>query len=230
MTIQLKLTKEQIEDLSIIRDLGAETIQKIIDKFSNLAPPPIHPSDLLPALNDILPGDLDKMDKIFNQLMYFCIFRRQRNLNEQDLLKGLLNAITTGKPRWSKEEVSQWQKLEPQLQELFSLKNIWTVVKALDLSFDYNNLLQKIKILTDIRPVFNEDASDIRGSVISYTLRLYYDSLEGSKSLSISLDKDDIEQLLELCERALKKSETAKNFMQKSDIKATYICGEEKDR
>ena len=212
---------------SVIRDLGAETIQAIIDKLSSLDPPPIRPSDLHRALKDILPDRLYEANILMRQLMSLYTLRRQRGVSAKELLEGLSRSITTAEPRWNDEEISRWNALEPQLQSLLSLSVVWTVVKGLDLSYDYTNLLQNAKILTDIRPVFDEDASNIQGAVVSYTLRLYFDSLEGSKSLSIALDEKDVEKLLKVCERALKKAKTAKNFMHKHDVKRTFIPGEE---
>ncbi len=138
--------------------------------------------------------------------------------------------ITNADPaiRWKDEEISRWKALEPQLLKLFSISVIWTVVKAANLSYEYTNLLQNIKIINDIRPIYNENASKIEGSIISYGLRIYFDSIEGNKSLSIAVDENDIIELQKKCDRALKKAKTAKDFMMSHDIDRTMICGEDK--
>ena len=227
MPAQLGLQSEDIYDLSIIRDLGAETIQTIIDKLSSLYPPPFRPSDLHQALNNILPDRSNEVDSVMRQLMFLYNIRRVRTLSVKDLLEGLLYDITTADQRWTNEEITRWKALEPQLSNLFSLQNVSTIVKALNLAYDYADILQNVKILTDIRPVFKEDASDILGAIVSFTLRLYLDGREGSKSLSIALDKEDVEKLKQICERALEKAKTAKSFMHKNNIQRTFIFGEE---
>lgn len=227
MPAQLGLQSEDIYDLSIIRDLGAETIQTIIDKLSSLDPPPFRPSDLHQALNNILPDRSNEVDGVMRQLMFLYNIRRVRTLSVKDLLEGLLYDITTADQRWTSEEITRWKALEPQLSNLFSLQNVSTIVKALNLAYDYADILQNVKILTDIRPVFKEDASDILGAIVSFTLRLYLDGREGSKSLSIALDKEDVEKLKQICERALEKAKTAKSFMHKNNIQRTFIFGEE---
>lgn len=227
MPAQIVLQSEDLLDLGIIRDLGAETIQAIINKLSNLDPPPLRPSDLHQALNEILPNRSNEVHSVMRQLMCLYTIRRMNDLSAKDLLEGLLYSITTSDPSWTEVEISSWRALEPQLNNLFSLPNVWTIVKALDLAYDYTDLLQDVKILTDIRPVFNEDASGILGAIVSFTLRLSLDGREGRKSLSITVDKKDVEKLKQVCERALKKAGTAKNFMCKHDVKRTFICGEE---
>jgi len=159
--------------------------------------------------------------------MWLTNLRRQRDLRIEELLEGLHQSIVTSQS-WSEEDISRWKKLEPQLLSLFSLRTLEIVVKAMDLAYDYSNLLQTTKILTDIRPVFNEDASAIQGAVISYTLRIYFSTLQGSsESLSLALDEDDIKKLIKNCDRALEKAQTAKTFMQRNNIKSTFITGEE---
>ena len=227
MPAKLVLQVEDLHDLSIIRDLGAETIQVIINKLSSLDPPPLRPSDLHQTLNEILPNRSNEVNSVMRQLMCLYTIRRMHDLSAKDLLEGLLHSIATSEPCWTEDEISRWRALEPQLNNLFSLPNVSTIVKALDLAYDYTDLLQDVKILTDIRPVFNEDASGILGALVSFTLRLSLDGREGRKSLSITVDEKDVEKLKQICDRALKKAETAKDFMCKHNIKRTFICGEE---
>lgn len=227
MPDKLVLQSEDLCDLCIIRDLRPEIIQAIVDKLSSLDPPPLRPSDLHQALNELLPNRSNEVNSIMRQLMCLYTIRRIHDLSPKDLLEGLLHSITTSDTRWTDDEISRWKTLEPQLNSLFSLQNVWTIVKALDLAYDYTDLLQDVKILTDIRPVFNEDASDILGAIVSFILRLSLDGREGRKSLSITIDEKDVENLKQICERALKKAKTAKEFMCKHDIKRTFICGEE---
>jgi len=226
MPVRISLRREQLRDLSILRDLGDKTIQSIVDRLSGLDSA-IKPSEIMQGLSDVLPDRPNDVNVLMNLLMSLVTLRRQRNLTVEGLLEGLNNGITSS-GAWKDKEFSDWKFLKPDLLRLFSLPSVWTVVKAMDLSYDYSNLLQNIKILTDIRPVFNDDASVIQGSVVSYTLRIYFSTLqEKIESLSIALDEKDVKRLLELCNRALKKAQTAKSFMQGNNIKRTFITGEE---
>jgi hypothetical protein len=225
MAFRLLLQPDQLDDLSIIRDLGAEKIQSIGDAFTNLTPPAIRPSDLRRALRDVFPDDPLKADIVLRQIMSLYTLKRQRDLSVDDLLDGLQHGIAAGP--WTPEQISQWRDLQPKLRILFSLTTVQAVVKVLDLSYDYTNILQNVNILTDIRPIFNEEASIIEAAIVSFTLRLYFTSLEGSKSLSVALDEEDVNKLLQSCKRALDKAKTSKEFMRNNGIERTLICGEE---
>ncbi len=227
MPIKLILHDDNLEDLAVLRDLGAESIKLIIDKIKKLSPPPLKPLDLHRALKEILPERTTEIEIIFRPLMFLYNLRRKRNISVEELIDGLSYSITLAKNRWDEDKISEWNKLKPLFQELFSLPEIWTVVKALDLAYDYTHLLRNIKILTDIRPVYNEEATEILGAVVSHTLRLYYDSSEGTISLSIALDEEDVENLLDSCTRALEKAKTAQRFMREKGDIDTFLCGEE---
>ncbi len=227
MPFKLILHDDNLEDLAVLRDLGAESIKLIIDKIKKLSPPPLKPLDLHRALKEILPERTTEIEIIFRPLMFLYNLRRKRNISVEELIDGLSYSITLAKNRWDEDKISEWNKLKPLFQELFSLPEIWTVVKALDLAYDYTNLLRNIKILTDIRPVYNEEATEILGAVVSNTLRLYYDSSEGTISLSIALDEEDVENLLDSCTRALEKAKTAQRFMREKGDIDTFLCGEE---
>ncbi|WP_449244006.1 hypothetical protein [Desulfobacca acetoxidans] len=225
MAFRLFLQPDQLEELGIIRDLGVEKIQSIADAFNDLKPPAIRPSDLRRALGNIFPEDSRTADVVLKHIMSLYTLRRERDLSVADLFEGLKHGIEAG--GWSQEQISQWLTLQPQLQALFGLPSVQAVVKVLDLSYDYENILQKIKILTDIRPIFDDEATVIEAAIVSYTMRLYFDSLDGSKSLSIALDEEDITKLIQTCQRALNKAKTSKEFMCKNGIERTLICGEE---
>lgn len=228
MPIQLSIPPSRLQDLEVLRDLEAETIKAITDKLFNLDPSPIKPSDLSRSIVEVLPDQSDTtVTSIVRQLMSIYTIRRERYLTTKELLQGLLYGIINAKTSWNEKEIAKWKSIEPQLLELFGLSNVMAVAKALDLSYDYANIHQSAKIITDIRPVFNTDATEIDGAVISYTLRMYYDNLEGSTNISLALNGDDVERLYEECARALKEAHLAKKIMQEKCIKSVFIAGEE---
>ena len=226
MPVQIKLSKDQLNDLSLLRDLGSAGIKSLAMKLSAITPLPLRMSALEQAFHENLPERPQDVSNIMRLLIHLYNLRRERDLSVKDLLEGIQFGITAAM-EWTEDQVKQWLSLESEIADLLSLSTIWSVVKALDLSYDYPYLLQNAKIITDIRPVFSEDASIINGAVISFTLRLYYDGIEGSQSIGLSLDENDVTRMMKACDRALKKANTAKNYMQTHDVQNAYIFGEE---
>ena len=229
MSIQIFLRKYHLDDLSIIRDLEAEVVQEIVTNLSKIIPPPLKRSNLEKELEKVFPDQREKVSAITNILLHLYGIRRVRDIEPNELLEGLNYGIdrADAEIRWKDDEIARWKELGRHLIELFSISNIFTVSKALELAYDYTNLLQSAKILTDVRPVFNSDASEIQGAIVSYTLRISYDSREGDKNLSIACDTQDVQKLLEKCQRALDKAKTAKTSLQNQGINAIHISGEE---
>jgi len=96
------------------------------------------------------------------------------------------------------------------LIRLLKCRPVRLAATAIELSYDYANLVRNVRILSDIRPLYDEEAEKIEGAVISHTMRLHYDSADGEHELSLAMDEKDISNLMEQCKRALKKSQTAK--------------------
>lgn len=82
--------------------------------------------------------------------------------------------------------------------------------RSIDLAYDCDNILQRSRVLTDVRPIFSDSANEIDGAIVAHTLRLRYDSAGQDHELSLAVDASDLRQLILHCERALLKDQTAK--------------------
>jgi hypothetical protein len=119
------------------------------------------------------------------------------------------------------------QDIASAFRDVLDSKLIRMSATANELSYDYANLTRHIRILSDIRPLFNEHAESIEGAVISHTLRLQYDSADGEHELSLALDEEDIAKLMRQCERALKKSSAARKLMEEKAGVPTILPGQD---
>lgn len=122
--------------------------------------------------------------------------------------------------------------LESHFAELLQDKSVRTVSKALDLAYEYANLFQDARIVTDIRPIFNDvddEQMEIEAAVVAFTLRLHYDDRQGNHSLSVALDETDVRTLKYQCERALHKAQLAQDRMRDMVGVPTIISGEAHD-
>ena len=79
--------------------------------------------------------------------------------------------------------------------------------KTFELAFSHQNVLKDARIFTDIRPVYNKDATEIRRMTVTHQLVLEYLNGSGENArLHIAADASDIHKLERLCERARRKS------------------------
>lgn len=178
------------------------------------------------VIENTLPEQDEYCAALFKQLISLCALRRSRGISSAQAVEGIRFGIRHAKEqaRWTDEEATAWRQLEPLLANLLSQESVWGCAKANDLAYEYANLFQRARIITDIRPVFNERATAIESAVVSFTLRLYFDNFEGNHSLSIALDENDLQNVKSQCDRALEKARVSKKLMGKCSV-PTIIAG-----
>lgn len=138
--------------------------------------------------------------------------RTERKLTAEQLIVEVANAIDRqGSDEWKKE----WQKpVIPALQILIPFlqpNNLFaTAGKAQLLWKNRPTTALDFKILTDLRPVFDENASKTVAIVLTNTLviEFYDDSTKTQRAIHLSLDQDNLESLGDEVERAQNKNRT----------------------
>jgi hypothetical protein len=225
MSLNLRLTKHQLADLKQICELETGRLAKVQSKLGELQRPTLRPQDLLTEVGTILGEDTEP---IVRQLLSLQGLIRQTGLPSEEVIAGIRDAVG----RQGREvalESSAWEAVESTVKALVESQSVRLAARAIELAYDYANLLRRTKVLTDIRPLFNEAADEIEGAVVSYTLRLRYDSADGEHELSIALDESDIKMLAAQCDRALRKAATARSMVAETCNLPVVVSGEEND-
>lgn len=115
--------------------------------------------------------------------------------------------------------------IAPALVELLDSKLFRVAAKSANLAYDYANLLRNARVITDVRPVFDDSVESIDGAVVSHVLRLKYTGIDDETSLSIVIDTTDIQRLLEECERALSKGNLVRNWLRDGKPIQCHVTG-----
>jgi len=129
----------------------------------------------------------------------------------------------------SEQDMLLWHECKPIIQRIVSSEFVTLYAKARDLAFDFERLFARSRILTDIRPVFDDERNIIVGADITQTLRLDFFSPERTttNSMSFALDLADIEQLRKACEEALRKAKAARNLIDEKTGLNAVLAGED---
>ena len=83
---------------------------------------------------------------------------------------------------------------------------------------DYDNLFYSAKIMTDARPVFNDDASKLEGMGIVHVLRIHFEHNQKHEDFFIALDSIDLKKLRAVIDRAEKKSQVLQAMFKAKSI------------
>jgi hypothetical protein len=191
---------------SIIMSLSEEDVKKITSFFSNM-PLGSKAAEMIEGLTASF--DFKSATEIVKTITSFSSLLEEPNVNYEDLAINLsesYNALSGSVP------ADKLDVLKKNLLAIFkSSKNLNIVLKARDLLLENDNNFGDCRILTDVRLVFNEDLENKkRHSVIIHRLHIEYRKATRINDIYLALDIQDLKQLKEEIERAIKKEEVIK--------------------
>lgn len=222
----LRLSKSQIEDIAAVCIFGPERLPHIARALGSL-PLTIKRSVIRGVIADEVS---DEEARALERLLFGLATANRRGVGPiGEILDGVRQSLAN--QNWERDALDRWDHCRPLLEQLLRLPTVLATAKALDLSYDFARLAMATRILTDIRPVFDEEngtKTDIIGTTITQTLRIDYTSPIGNRqTISFALDLDDIRRLRSACEEAIAKAEKARQLIEDGCQKPTTMSGEE---
>lgn len=230
MVSTITIRPQQLHDLREIVGLGKKVLSNVVSHLQAIETTLLKPGQLERELSNLIPDKKkDIVENLTRQILSLFALKRSNDFSPSEIIDGLTSGLNQVPEayRWNTEYFKKWKSICPELEELIRLDSLRVLTKVIDLSYEYENLYQRSKIILDVRPIYDEEATSIVGSVVAFSLGITYDSNEGDHYLSLSLDIDDIQTLHAECERALNKAVTAKKTMQEQAKIPTVISGED---
>lgn len=125
-----------------------------------------------------------------------------------DFLRQFGKAVERDAPKdWDQSRREQWQRIADHLQPLLERDNLFSILaKATDLFFNRSATLLDLRILTDERPVFNENADEARAVILTNTLVVEYVQGGQRQVAHLTMDLNDLRNLAAELERCRKKN------------------------
>jgi hypothetical protein len=191
---------------------------------------------LLKALNRVTPGGTAEqfsahaaenaptiapstIKTIVNELFKLTSFKEQLGQTIPDFAKSIADAVLAQQSGSFPFNKTDRDVLSDRLIKLFELKGpLALTAKALDLLTDAQNLFYSSKILTDIRPVFDEKGTAAEAAVMVHHLVIHYRDTSDHKDFFVTLDSNDLKQLRAVLDRAERKAETLKPLLKRLEL------------
>ncbi|ASJ71087.1 hypothetical protein IMCC3135_04870 [Granulosicoccus antarcticus IMCC3135] len=114
----------------------------------------------------------------------------------------------------------------PTLEAMMCSDVVRLVEKSIRLTFDQSDILTDARIITDIRPVYDDDREIIERALIVQTMRIDYYNSGRKKTLSLALDNADLMRLKECVEKAMSKAVSAKALIETEAKISVLLPGE----
>lgn len=224
MVRPLRLQPQHIADLTEIATIGRAGIEAVTRALEKIDPPLIAASALRSEIQDSVES-ADKAESLARQVIRLATYCRALDKSPSDAREALLAGLDTA--QLDSEKKDAIKEIAPHLEALIANESVKLSAKALHLGYDYDCIYSGGNINTDIRPVFDDDREVIVGAVISQIIRIHFSRGPERRELSLALDNDDIDDLIEKLQTAKRKSEHARALvMEKAGLKA-FVVGEE---
>lgn len=213
---RINIPRSEYEVLRQIADLPQDSFSEFVNALRSAEPKDLDLSgQLSKKITRIKPTDL----KSFSRTI-FALYRL-REANErtpEDLARDVQEAIERDKPQgFSAEFVS---RLVARLSEILSIGGcVAMTAKATDVIGEQERIFCGARILSDMRPVFPDSPGSISAAVITHMLKISFHKSGDHRDFYVMLTPGELKTLKKVIERAEKKSESLKLFIEKSGVK-----------
>lgn len=155
------------------------------------------------------------LEKHIMAMATVCRRRRGTALN---VIRSLLDSSLD--ENWSSEDIAKWEEYTPIFSKLVESKIVSVAEKAASLYYDHERLWISGSLVTDMRPVFDEERVEIVAGVVTHSLKILFRDDSGTPSeFAVALDLDDLDDLIRVCKEARTKNTAAvKKFKSGSEV------------
>jgi hypothetical protein len=221
--LKLQLAQSQRADLQRVLAVDVTRLRQAAERLQG-SPHLLRPAELRDRLTEFVGGDAARA--LTRLLLALLTFRRSRRGAVAELQAAVHEAVQEDEVL-SSETRQAWIAARPTFDMLLGAEGSHSVAKSLQLSLDHANLLDDLRIICDIRPVFDDRQSEVVGGIISHILRVEYFSDDGPHTLSLAMSDDDLNRLADTCRTAKLKAEKLREGLTKGLKIRAFIGGEE---
>jgi len=181
----------------IFLKLNQKTITKFIYELEN-APKGLLPDELSKTLSKKLDLDEIELEALIDMVFSLFGFKERYEIELKEFANGIVEALKHTKNKNLKIDENTYNRL---IEVLSASGNFIITLKATDMLKERERLIMDSRIITDIRPIFNE-SSEVVGSIVIHNLNINYTEGEITKEIYFALDKSDLKLLKENIQKA----------------------------
>jgi hypothetical protein len=205
MALRLSIPRNEFVHFAALRDLGAEGLAAAEKALSQLGACAQHA-----AFVETLAGAIgsDPALSVASALLRLAQVRRVHDVAPDEVMKAFTADLQrqSSATRWSETQLAQWAVVAPLVAQLLALEAVVVLEKAVELSYAFPLLFAGARVLTDVRPVFNEEGDKMRAAVVTNTLEIRFSDDGEPKVIQLAVDAKDLGQIVKVCERARAKT------------------------
>ena len=215
------LPKTAVTDLDKLLALLGD-LPRIVEA-STRAAPASRISGVLDEVSGVLGIPVEDLKKIFTALENL-----RQMTEEMGSATDVVDAVAGSLSEASREKMLTGKAIITEAIEGYTGANpVSLSIKAQRLTYSRERVYNDVEIITDARPVFSEDGSEVIQFLITHAMMLSYFSSNRLERIQLSLDNTDVIELRKACDRAIVKSRTLQKSLGESW--STEIVNDESD-
>jgi hypothetical protein len=209
---RIRLSDEAIDGLLPLASISSDQFSELITELEKSLVVSLKIEDDLerlleasPLLAPLEPRIRDAFIEALSGVHYLCL---SSTTSESDLLDAIKASLQSNEP----EKIAKLDVLIKNISLLIKVRVLRASAKAWSLISDHEKIFLNSRILTDIRPVFEEDVDKpLMASLILHTLKLTMRVDGIPQTVYLAADSDDLRDLQLNIERALSKANYLSN-------------------
>lgn len=200
-------------------DLASYTntiFEKILDTLKNAKASNIN-SELHKEITDQEISQ-NSAKKLIDTLISLYIIKSNLNKTVSEITQDILETIEADRTPLDENKIRIFKE---RLSHLLSINSMEICAKATNLRTEYSKIFGSARIITDIRPVFDnlvEHTNQLAGIIITHNLKIEFLESTNQQEFYLALDSDDIDELIETLNRAKHKEKILRNFLSSCDL------------
>lgn len=223
---QITIPKELQLGFSELIELEKEQAQELIAALGE-----IHATRNRPGLRRSVASRVERIERqeleeIVNALISLSGLRNSLESSLSDFVSIVSEAVkesTLEGLEFSGE--GRRKAFESLLAEILSIENFEISAKAISLVYEQDHVVHgDFRVLTDLRPIFGSDPHDTStlAAMVTQTLRFQYHEGDEVKELFAALNANQVDELIEVLERAKAKAESLEQSLENTPIRYVH--------
>lgn len=224
---EIGIPEEGLAGIHLLIALGAGGIEAFHNALEQTGPTLVSPRERAVLIHEALgaKGQVDDIERILAYTVRPLHTLRAQLETSPSGLHAIVarSAEREPEPKWDPGDLQKWSEFKPQIVALFGSEIAMLEAKAAALLRARPNTIQSIRVFSDVRPVFDDEREEIKVSLITNTLRVRYFNGTESRTIHLSMDPCDLDELDKQVNRARQKNDRLRAQNAKLGVKSLEI-------
>lgn len=213
----LRVPKKHHKGLENFLRLSEESFQLFMSGIVDMAMTLNTKEVITEAISNVKDIPVNEVHIIVDAILSLSLAKATSDTENEEFVDELVQAIGENHEIASLIDEVGIETIKTRLETLFSITPLSIASKASSIMYEYKNVYYKSRAITDIRPIFSTTIDSVEAALILHSLRIHYHKAGIHEDFYVALDTSDLQQLIDVLERAKVKAEKLKVMLAASN-------------